>query len=344
MKTGIAVIGAGRWGVHFVRNLARHPLGELLAIVDPHPARLAYCQKTFNLNSDRVVLTTDWESIKKLDNLQAVVIATPASTHYDLIRDALHCGYHVLAEKPLTLDPAECLELTELAAEKQLQLLVDHIYLFNPVVEKGQTIVQSRQLGDLRYGYATRTHLAPVRQDVDALWDLAIHDIAIFNHWLGQSPCKVQARGRTWLQLEQTMSISCQRGLADLVWLTLIYPDGFEAEIHLSWLNPDKQRRLAIVGSEGTLIFDEMSPHEPLTLQQGSLTQKEGTFTPINQSKQIIDVAAVETIGRVCDRFLDNIRTDRPNSVSSGWLGTELVKILRCLTLSMEQQGAMITI
>lgn len=342
MKVGIAVVGVGRWGVHFVRNFIQHSQVELVAVVDPHPSKLAYCQTLFNL--DRVTLATEWESLRQLDNLDAVVIATPASTHYPLILDALKCGYHVLAEKPLTLNPAESVELTRLAAQKQLQLLVDHTYLFNPAVEKGQEIVKSGQLGQLRYGYATRTHLGPVRQDVDALWDLAIHDIAIFNRWLGQTPIQVRAKGRTWLQPDRTMTISAEPGLADLVWLTLYYPDGFQAEIHLCWLNPDKQRRLCLVGSQGSLIFDELSLDAPLSFQQGYLEIESEHFLPAGQYRQVLEVEATEPLAKVCDRFLEDIYTGNSSSLSSGWVGAELVQILSCLTLSLQQQGEIITV
>lgn len=345
MRIGVAVIGAGRWGVHFIRNLAQHPQAELIAIVDPSEDRLAYCETEYQLNRPTVTLATEWAAIRQLKNLQAVVVATPASTHYDLIFDALQQGYHVLAEKPLTLDPQECLVLSQLAADKQLQLLVDHTYLFNPIVTKGQQIIASGQLGtELRYGYATRTHLAPVRQDVDALWDLAIHDIAIFNYWLGEIPDKVQAKGKVWLQPNKTMSISTQQGLADLVWLTLSYPSGFQAEIHLCWLNTDKQRRLCVVGNKGTLIFDEMSKDAPLTLQQGSFKQEQNKYIPVEQSTQVIPVEPAESLKRVCDRFLNNIKTGKQDQLSSGWVGAELVKILRCLTQSLEQQGTVISI
>ncbi len=344
MKIRIGVLGAGYWGVHFIRNLMRHSQVELVAIVDSHPEKLTYCQKKFDLDQDKVTLTTDWETIKNLDDLQGLIVATPASTHYSLILDALNCGYHVLAEKPLTLDVNECRELTKLAASKNLQLLVDHTYLFNPIIEKAHKVIQSGQLGELRYGYATRTHLAPVRQDVDVLWDLAIHDIAIFNYCLGQTPDKVQARGRVWLQPDKTMNTSSQVGLADLAWLTLFYPDGFQAEIHLSWLNPDKQRRLSIVGSQGSLIFDEMSQDAPLTLHQSYLKQEGEIFTPVRQLPQVIVVEAVESLSQVCDRFIDNIINHKQGLVSSGYVGTELVNILKCLTLSMEQQGQIITV
>jgi predicted dehydrogenase len=341
MKVGIAVVGVGRWGVHFVRNLVRHPQVELVAIVDPHPSKLAYCQAHFDL--ERVTLATEWEAVRKLNNLDAVVIATPASTHYPLILDALNHGYHVLAEKPLTLNPAESIELTRLAAQKKLQLLVDHTYLFNSAVEKGQEIVQSKQLGKLRYGYAARTHLGPVRQDVDVLWDLAIHDIAIFNYWLEQTPIQVQARGRTWLQPNRTMTISAEPGLADLVWLTLFYSGGFQADIHLCWLNPDKQRRLCLVGSQGSLIFDELSSDAPLTFQQGYLEIESEHFLPAGQYRQVLEIEKTEPLAKVCDRFLEDIYTGN-SSAASNWIGAELVEILSCLTLSLQQQGEIVTV
>lgn len=344
MKLGVAVLGVGRWGVNFVRNFLTHPQTELKAIVDRYPERLAYCQEKFTLDGDRVTLTTEWSQIRQRKDIQAVIVATPASTHYSLIKDALEQGYHVLAEKPLTLDPQECIELTQLAEAKKLELFVDHTYLFNPAVQKGQEIIADRKLGQLRYGYATRTHLSPVRQDVDALWDLAIHDLAIFNYWLQETPIKVQARGNVWLQPDKKMIITPQSGLADLVWLTLFYPSGFEATIHLCWLNPDKQRRLAVVGSQGSLIFDEMSGDAPLILQQGYF-QKEGeSFIPQGQSRQVIPLETAEPLFQVCDRFINNITTNNKSSISSGWVSAELVKILTGLTRSLEQQGAIISI
>ena len=271
-----------------------------------------------------------------------MVVATPASTHYSLIADALELGYHVLAEKPLTLNPSKCLKLTQLAEQKQRLLLVDHNYLFHPVVERGQKVVDSGKLGQLRYGYASRTHLGPVRQDVDVLWDLAIHDLAIFNHWLGQIPIQVQARGNVWLQPENKVKTS--QDLADLVWITLIYPDGFQAYIHLCWLNPDKQRRLCVVGTQGSLIFDEMSKNTPLIFQHGSLEQQGELFIPINQSCEVMPVESAEPLRIVCDSFLANINSQTISSASSGWVATELVQTLSCLSESLKQGGNFISV
>ncbi|MBD2606838.1 Gfo/Idh/MocA family oxidoreductase [Scytonema hofmannii FACHB-248] len=369
----IAVIGVGRWGVHLLRNFLEHPDVSIAAVVDHHPERLAAVKQQFNLDIN-VVLTTQWCELKHLPGLQAVVIATPAITHYSLIADALRWGYHVLAEKPLTVDPIECQELCQLAEQLNLILMVDHTYLFHPVVERGQTVVQAGKLGDLRYGYASRTHLGPVRQDVDALWDLAIHDIAIFNNWLGQTPVKVQATGTVWLQrgvgergrqgdgetrrwgdkeeifpsplvplspcpLVPLSSSSQNQGLADLVWVTLTYPDGFQAYIHLCWLNPDKQRRLVVVGSLGSLIFDEMSTEAPLTLLHGEFEVKGNQFIPVNQSREVLEVETSESLRRVCSGFVNCIQENTCSMISSGWVGTELVQILRALTESLSEGG-----
>lgn len=340
----IAVIGVGRWGVHLLRNFLALPQVNVVAVVEPHAERLAVVKQQFNLDK-KVVLTTQWQDLQGLSELTAVAIATPATTHYALIKDALNWGCHVLAEKPLTLDPTECQELCDLAKQQQLILMVDHTYLFHPAVEGGKAVLQAGKLGDLRYGYATRTHLGPVRQDVDALWDLAIHDIAIFNNWLGQVPISVQATGRVWLQQQTTQEIhTSASGLADLVWVTLTYPDGFQAYIHLCWLNPDKQRRLAVVGSLGTLVFDEMSPSSPLTLLHGEFQRQEHLFLPINQSQETLELQTGEPLKRVCSTFITSILQNTPPQISSGEVGTELVKILSALTTSLNQNGKLIPI
>jgi predicted dehydrogenase len=335
----IAVIGVGRWGVHLLRNFLTHPQASVVAVVDPHPERLAVVKQQFNLD-ESILLTTQWQDLQEVPGLTAVAIATTASTHYPLIKDALGKRYHVFAEKPLTLDPVECRELCQMAEQHRLILMVDHTYLFHPAVEQGQALVQAGKLGDLRYGYATRTHLGPVRQDVDALWDLAIHDIAIFNNWLGQIPVKVQATGTVWLQGEGSGEITdSPSGLADLVWVTLTYPDGFQAYIHLCWLNPDKQRRLAVVGSLGSLIFDEMASSSPLTILHGEFERLGDKFLPMNQKREVLEVGTGEPLQRVCDRFITCILENTPPTESSGWIGTELVQILSALTASLKQGG-----
>jgi predicted dehydrogenase len=361
MKIGIAVLGAGRWGVHLIRNFIEHPNSQVLAVVDPNRDSLVAVQKQFNLDAS-VILATDWSQVQALPGLDAVAIATPASTHYTLAAAALQQGYHVLVEKPLALNLSEAIELCELAQKQQQQLFVDHTYLFHPAVDRGQTIIQQHQLGTLRYGYAQRTHSEPVRHDVDALWDLAVHDIAIFNTWLEQTPIRVRATGTVFpkseVRSQREEEINPEQGLADLVWVTLTYPDGFQAFIHLCWLNPDKQRRLTVVGSLGTLIFDEMSPETPLILQRGSSNrggEEDNSFesaipygiasprvpqpTTSIKSREILSLEQVEPLRRVCDRFLNCVQTNTPCPTSSGSASVELIRILSALSKSLELGG-----
>jgi myo-inositol 2-dehydrogenase/D-chiro-inositol 1-dehydrogenase len=227
-----------------------------------------------------------------------------------------------------------------------------------------------------------------VRHDVDALWDLAIHDIAIFNTWLQQTPIQVSAIGTVFQKeegrrkkeeggrkreegrgkreevrnkkeiqnpLSPTMfALNPLEGLADLVWVTLTYPDGFQAFIHLCWLNPDKQRRLTVIGSLGTLIFDEMSPETPLILQRGNSGgggEENSSFVSaiaieknsVNQ-REILSLEPVEPLGRVCDRFLDCVQTNTPCPTSSGRASVELIRILCGLSKSLQLGGQAIKI
>lgn len=349
MTINIAVLGAGRWGVHLIRNFLENPQAKLVAVVDPNLDRLQDLRSRHQLN-DNVTLATDWEKVRQLPGLQAVVIATPASTHYSLVTDALQQGYHVLAEKPLTLDPAECAQLCRLAAQQQRQLVIDHTYLFHPAVERGKEIIHKGILGDLRYGYAARTHLGPVRSDVDALWDLAIHDICIFNSWLSQTPIKVQATGTVWLQKVDENSaasdspVAIPQGLADLVWVTLTYPSGFQLFIHLCWLNNDKQRRLVVAGSKGSLIFDELSKEAPLTIEHGTFELINNRFNPINQRREIVTIEPAEPLKQVCQHFITCINQNKPSPISSGLVGTQLVQTLSALTRSLKEGGVPINV
>ena len=338
-QTGIAVFGVGRWGVHLLRNFLQNPRSQVVAVVDPQAKNLTAAAQKFDLDQ-QVLLTTDWREAMDLDEVEGVAIATPATTHYPMIAAALKQGFHVLAEKPLTLKVEESVQLCRLAAQQRKQLVIDHTYLFHPAVLAGKAAISA--LGDLRYGYAARTHLSPVRQDVDALWDLAIHDIAILNYWLGELPCEVQAKGQVWLQPALGQP-DFPHGLADVVWATLIYPTGFRATLHLSWLNPDKQRRISLVGSQGALIFDELAA-EPLFLQHGQFEQPGSHFIPVNQRRESLNLPPGEPLQQVCDHFLTCVQQNQPSEISSGWLGAELVQILSALSESMRQEGVAIAL
>ncbi|MEL7071759.1 MAG: Gfo/Idh/MocA family oxidoreductase [Cyanobacteria bacterium J06581_3] len=334
----LVLLGAGRWGTHLLRNFLAHPQIRLRAVVEASEERLQTLREELD---ESVALLSDWRAAMDLDGLDGCAIATPAATHYDLIETALKKGLHVLAEKPLTLDTASSQSLCDLAKQQNKQLVIDHTYLFHSAVTAGKSALSN--IGTLRYGYATRTHLGPVRRDVDALWDLAIHDISIFNHWLGESAVRVQARGSTWLQSDVSTALS-PTGLADIVWCRLQYPSGFQATIHLCWANPDKQRRLCVVGNKGTLIFDEMNQDAPLVQQMGDFAEKEGWFVPQNTETVPVEVPESEPLKNVCDHFVKCVRSSKPSNISSGQQGTDLVSVLVALSESMKKKGEWIIV
>lgn len=336
----IGILGVGRWGSHLLRNFLNHPFVTVKAVVDPCVDNLV-CAKEWVDETSSVQWLTDWQAIFAV-GLDAIVVATPAETHYPIIKAALQQGMHVLAEKPLTLTTSEARELCALAEKFRVQLVVDHTYLFHPAVLRGKVALDENAIGNLRYGYATRTHLGPVRQDVDVLWDLAIHDLAILNHWVGSKPSRVLARGNGWLQNGISTTLS-PNGLADTVWATLIYPSGFSVDLHFSWLNGDKQRRLAIVGDQGTLVFDELAA-ESLVIQQGYVVENDRGFAPKGPEKIALAIADQEPLAHVCDHFINCVLYDQPSRISSGWLGADLVATLVGLSESMNRNGEWVSL
>ncbi len=332
---GLAILGLGRWGVHLLRNFLALPGAQVVAIADPRLAQLQRVQTQFDL-SPGIHCHQDWREALQHPGVTAVVVVTPAASHYDIIHTALSQGHHVLAEKPLTLQAQECRVLATLAQERGCQLVVDHTYLFNPAVNQGRDWVA--QLGTLRYGYAARTNLGPVRRDVDALWDLAIHDIAIFNHWLQAGPDWVSAQGQTWLQPDP-VEPGFPQGLADVVWLRLHYPQGVTVAIEASWANPDKQRRLGLVGDRGTLVFSE-SPTPALTYYPGSLHQDgDGFWQPTVSPPEMIPLLPGEPLRLMCEHFLATLQSPTPSPLSGPTVATTLVAILEALSQSLRQNG-----
>lgn len=327
----LALMGVGRWGTHLLRNFLAHPHIQVRAMVDPLAEQLAATAQKFDLD-DSVVLLTRWEAALEIPGLDAVAIATPATTHEAIVTAALQRQLHVLCEKPLTLTADTAAALCTLAQQQNRQLLVDHTYLFHPAVTQAKASLS--RLGTPRYGYAARTNLGPVRRDVDALWDLAIHDIAIFNHWLGDAPVRVQAQGLSWLP-------HSEQPLADVVWCRLRYASGFEATIHVCWANPHKQRQLSLVCDRGCLIFDEMQPDSPLTLQLGHPAEE--TFAPQGLDTVSLAVPNQEPLAAMCDHFVQTVLANQTSPISSGAVGTALVAILAALSQSQAQAGSWIS-
>ena len=244
-RTGVAVIGIGYWGPGIVRNLASLPEAELLHLVDtaPDKARAA---------ADRLAPGTpahdDLDAVLTDPAVEAVVIATPVRTHHELTRAALLAGKNVLVEKPLAMTVAECLELEELAAERDLVLMVGHIFLFNAAVGQVRDYIAGGVLGDVQYIHSRRVNLGRVQGDINALWSFAPHDFSIVNHWLDAEPLTVQARGFCYVS----------EGVEDVVFCTVEYPGRIGAHMHIGWLDPRKVREMTVVGSQRMVVFDDI--------------------------------------------------------------------------------------
>ncbi|MBE9108652.1 Gfo/Idh/MocA family oxidoreductase [Nodosilinea sp. LEGE 07298] len=332
----LAIFGLGRWGTHLLRNFLALPEARVVALVDPDRQRLHDLCDRFGLASTIACYDT-WTKAIAHPGLGAAVIATPASAHYPMIKAALEQGLHVLSEKPLTLEHATSAALVQLAIAQQRQLMVDHTYLFHPAVQRGRDLCP--ELGTLRYGYSARTNLGPVRPDADAFWDLAIHDVSILNHWLGAQPTAVAAWGQAWLQTQLQENVAS--GLSDVGWLRLIYDLGdrshpLEVMVHASWANPDKQRRLALVGDRGTLVLDESPQTNPLTLYRGQFQTQSFPFVPIGSQAEAIAIAPVEPLREMCRHFLHCVAANQPSPISSGQMASELVKVMTAISTAAE--------
>ncbi|MGH2770574.1 MAG: Gfo/Idh/MocA family protein, partial [Actinomycetota bacterium] len=298
----IAVIGAGHWGPNLIRNFHNHSTSEVLWVIDTDPVRLEQVRARF-----REVGTDPEAEVALSDSrVDAVVIATPTSTHFELAKRALAAGKHVLVEKPITTDSSEGEELVALAERLELVLMVGHVFIYNPGVRRVKQYLDSGELGRVYYVSMVRTNLGPIRMDVNSAWDLASHDISIVNYWLGSEPMSASAVGGTWIN----------PGIEDAVFATFCYPGNVMVNLHASWLNPRKTRDMTVVGDKRMLTLDDMNLGEPLRIYDKSVTDERVTpnfidsFASFRASVRegdvtIPKVALGEPLKAECDHFLE---------------------------------------
>jgi predicted dehydrogenase len=251
----LAQIGCGYWGPNLLRSFSASKEAWVKYVAEPSEERRRYVRE----NYPRTTPVDSIETILADPAVQALVVATPAGTHFEIARRGLQSGRHVFIEKPLARSVAEVDQLAALAAERRLTLMVGHTFLYNPAVLFLKGLVDSGELGRIYYLYSQRLNLGVVRADVNALWTLAPHDVSIFNFLLGAAPMSVSASGTDYLQ----------KGVEDVVFANLEYPRQVSASLHVSWLDPNKVRKVTLVGSRKMAVYDDMADHKLVIYDKG---------------------------------------------------------------------------
>ena len=327
----IGVIGCGYWGPQHARNFHDLPDTQLSWISDLRPERLQHMRTLYPY----VCTTTDYREVLDSD-VDGVVVATSVGSHYKLGSEALEAGKHVLIEKPLAATVAEAEELVRLAHARNRILLVGHTFLYNPAVTALREIIQSGEIGSIYYINATRASLGLYQPDVNVLWDLAPHDISILNYILCSVPTRVSVHGGIYIQP--------QRGIHDVAYVALTYPQQIMAQVRISWLDPVKVRRYTIVGSRKMLVYDDIAHAKLVLYDKGvdvppySDTYEQFQLSYRHGSEQAYPVFWSEPLRNECMDFARSIRDGVP-PISDGNVGLQVVKILESANRSLLNNG-----
>jgi predicted dehydrogenase len=304
--TTIAQIGCGYWGPNVLRNFSAQPGCWVKLVAEINPERQAYVQANF----PRSKVVSDLDTILNDPEVDAVIIATPASSHYALTKQALESGKHVFVEKPLTTSTAHADELVALAAASGKSLMVGHTFLYNAAVRYARKLLADESLGQLYYIYSQRLNLGQVRSDVNAWWNLAPHDVSILLYLMNDElPVSVSAVGVSYIQ----------PGIEDVVFATLKWASGVTGHIHVSWLDPGKIRKMTLVGSRKMVVYDDVSDDKIMIFDKGvDRVPKIGERMDYDQSGDY------QLIHRTGDILLPKISFQEP-------LKTEAAHFLDCL-------------
>ncbi len=329
------VIGYGYWGPHLARNLSRLPLGCVTHVADLSPAR----REAAHWDHPSARITGSLDEVLDGD-VDAVVIATPIRTHYQLARAALERGKHVLVEKPLTDSVASAETLAALASQCGRVLMVGHTFMYNPAVRELRRLVQSGVLGNVYYVDTIRASLGLFQKDINVIWDLAPHDISILEHIFGTSPVRVSAHGGAYVRHD----------VNDIVQLTLQYPDGMLALIHVSWLSPSKIRRFTVVGDKQMAVYDDVDMNDKIRVYNRGVDVPDhtSTFGEFQLSYRYGDVVSPhlpwsEPLAVECTHFAEAILEGR-TPLSDGQNGVQVVRTLEAADASLAADGVFVDI
>jgi predicted dehydrogenase len=319
----VGLTGLGYWGPNLARNF--DDLADLRWLCDLSPEqRERYARRFPNSR-----LTADFDEVLADPEIDAVVVATPVVTHFELAKRALLAGKHVFVEKPPAVSAAEAQELVSLAEERDLVLLPGHLLLYHPGVRKLKEIVDSGALGEVLYLYGNRQNLGQIRTDENALWSLGVHDLSVILHLIGEEPSQVWARGESFLN----------PGVEDVVFCYLRFPSGAIAHMHLSWLDPHKMRKMTVVGRERMAVFDDMELERKLTVYEKAPEQPAETYGEWRTRTGDIHSPKIpndEPLRLEVEHFL-SLADGAGNRFEAARAGATVVRTLETLQASLEE-------
>jgi predicted dehydrogenase len=333
-RLGVAVSGCGEWGRNHVRVLASLPGARLLHVADPRADRQAVARAL----APEATVSGSIEEALGDPRVDAVVVCSPSPTHAPTARAALAAGKHVFVEKPLATSRGDAEGLVATARARRRTLMVGHLLLHHPAVRFLKRLVDARGLGRLHYLHAQRLNLGRIRTDEGALWSLAPHDVSVMAHLVGAWPESVSARGAAFVQPR----------LEDVVFLTLHFPRGVLAHVHLSWLDPLKVRRLTLVGSRRMAVFDDMEPAEKVRIHdKGALRGEPATYgeaLALRSGRTTIPrLSPAEPLREELRAFLAAVRTGRAPS-TDGVSGARVVSVLAAAERSLRLRGRVVDV
>jgi predicted dehydrogenase len=332
----VGVVGCGYWGPNLIRNFRGLSDCNLNLICDTNPARLKHLKSLYS----ELEGATDFQHMLNGAGLDAIVIATSVKHHYPMAKASLLAGKHTFIEKPMASSVAQCEELVEIAKKNGLILMVGHTFLYSPSVRKIKQVVDSGDIGEIRYISARRLNLGLFQKDINVAWDLAPHDISIILHILGEMPLAVNCQG----------SAHITRGIEDVTAMCLTFSKNRSAIVQSSWLDPKKVREMTIVGSKRMIHYDDVAQQEKIKIFDVRVDAPAhyDTFAEFHYAYHYGDMYAPfikqeEPLKTECQHFLDCIKNGT-QPMTDGNKGLELVKILEASSLSLEQNGAAITL
>ena len=326
-------IGCGYWGPNLIRNFHNHPEVEVAALADLDAGRLEQVGRLY----PGAVKTTDHRDIINDATIDAVVVSTPVSSHFPLGLEVLQAGKHLFVEKPMAASMEECRRLNDAADRGGRVIMVGHTFLFSPAVRKIQQYMADGHLGEVYYVSITRVNLGIFQKDVNVVWDLAPHDVAMLNHLFGATPQVVSATGRCYVQKD--------KGIEDVAFLTLEYPGHQIAHVHVSWLDPNKIRKCTFVGSRKMLVYDDVHPSEKIRVFDKGVDKQPhyegfGEFQLLYRSGDIFvpQIEMAEPLKAETAHFVDVVQ-GKAEGLSTGQHGLRVVEVLERACESLKKGG-----